>query len=124
MKTITSSLALAAMLGFASPSPSQAEDAHHSGGHHSSHGQPSYGHNGHYSGHNQHGSQHPSYTHRPVHSNYNPGSYRPSYGHGGNQPSYGHSGYRPSYGNGPSHNGGHISLPGIHLNFGGHSRRH
>lgn len=131
MKTIVTTLALAAIFGLAAPSTSQAEDAHHGNGHYPSHGQSSYGHGGYqpgHSGYNQHGYQ-SGHGHAPSHPSYGHGSYQPSYGHGGYQSGYGHGGYghpgyQSSYGHAPSHRGGHISLPGIHLSFGGHSSRH
>ncbi len=127
MKTIVTSLAMAAIFGLAAPTASQAGDAHHGNGHHSTHssfGQHHYGHGGYQFGHSGHYSQgyqsgH-GYGHAPVYPGYGHGNYLPSYGHGG----YGHNGYQPGYGHTPSHNGGHINLPGIHFSFGGHHARH
>jgi hypothetical protein len=124
MKTIVTSLALAAIFGLAAPATSQAGDAHHGGGHHSSYSQPNYG----------HGGYQPSYGHggyQPGHSGYYQHGYQsghgyghapsyPNYGHGGYQSGYGHGGYQPNYG----HGGSHISLPGIHFSFGGHGAHH
>jgi hypothetical protein len=112
------------------PGISRADDPHH----------PSSQHGSHNSG---HGSGHGGYQHyTPNHGggyggnqHYTPS---PSYGHGGyqhyapNSPQGGYQhftpnhGYGHSSGNGSNHsnNGVHLSVPGIHLDFGGHSGHH